>query len=262
MNIYISTFNRPDLAIGAARSVRAHALDPVRVIAVCAGDRVVSDVFDDVVQAPFGPNGGFGAAMRIDPGPAIAIDDDVRLVGKVRLADLPAVRPAGGHWVRHWGGPLAAEASIRIGRESLCGAMPEELCRVAVGAQAELLWPWLHIDKGHRQPTPSREALIAYVDSVLPVIPQGGPGTVLKAMLATLGIHADGQCKCNKMARQMDAWGPDESLKHIEEIVSVMEETAKKRKLPFLRTVGRALVRRAISKSRAMVSRETQHGMG
>lgn len=73
-----------------------------------------------------------------------------------------------------------------------------------------------------------------------------GPGAALKALLAKFGIHATPTCKCNKMARQMDAWGPEECLNHIEEIVDVMEETAKKRKLPFLRTVGRLLVRKAI----------------
>lgn len=86
--------------------------------------------------------------------------------------------------------------------------------------------------------------------------PPAGPGTELKALLAKFGIHASPTCGCNAMARKMDAWGPDESLKHLEEIVDVMEETAKKRNLPFIRSAGRLLVRRAISKSRAMSSRE------
>lgn len=85
-----------------------------------------------------------------------------------------------------------------------------------------------------------------------------GPGAQLKALLAKFGIHASPTCGCNAMARKMDAWGPDESLKHIEEIVDVMEETAKKRNLPFIRSAGRLLVRRAISKSRAMVSKGSQ----
>jgi hypothetical protein len=80
--------------------------------------------------------------------------------------------------------------------------------------------------------------------------PNPGPGTELKAMLSTMGIHASPTCKCNKMARQMDEWGPDEAVKHIEEIVDVMEETAKKRGLPFIRTAGRALVRMACWKAK------------
>lgn len=82
-----------------------------------------------------------------------------------------------------------------------------------------------------------------------------GPGSQLKSLLAKFGIHASPTCKCNSMARKMDAWGPDESLNHLEEIVDVMQETAEKRGLPFLRTAAKLLVRRAISKSRAMISK-------
>lgn len=82
------------------------------------------------------------------------------------------------------------------------------------------------------------------------VRPSSGPGTELKALLASFGIKATSGCKCNSMARQMDSWGPDESLKHIEEIVDVMQETAKSRKLPFLRLAGRKLVRVACNRAR------------
>jgi hypothetical protein len=79
-----------------------------------------------------------------------------------------------------------------------------------------------------------------------PVMPTDpGPGSELKALLATVGIHASPTCKCNKMAVQMNEWG-EASLDHIEEIVDVMEETAKKRGLPFLRAVGRKLVKMAV----------------
>lgn len=72
-----------------------------------------------------------------------------------------------------------------------------------------------------------------------------GPGTELKALLASVGIHSSPTCKCNKMAARMNQWG-DESLNHIEEIVDVMEETARARSLPFLRVVGRKLVKMAV----------------
>ena len=80
--------------------------------------------------------------------------------------------------------------------------------------------------------------------------PASGPGTELKKLLATIGIYASPTCKCNKMAKQMDAWGWEESLKHIEEIVDVMEQTARKRKLPFVRTAGKTLVRIACWKAK------------
>jgi hypothetical protein len=83
-----------------------------------------------------------------------------------------------------------------------------------------------------------------------PDSPTSGPGTELKALLATIGIVASPTCKCNAMARRMDQWGPDESLAHMEEIVDVMEETAKARKLPFLRAGARQMVRLACWKAR------------
>jgi hypothetical protein len=80
--------------------------------------------------------------------------------------------------------------------------------------------------------------------------PVYGPGTELKSLLAAFGIIASPTCKCNKMARQMDVWGPDASLSHMEEIVDVMEETAKARKLPFLRIAARQMIRLACWKAR------------
>lgn len=77
-----------------------------------------------------------------------------------------------------------------------------------------------------------------------------GPGAELKALLASFGIKASPTCKCNKMAAQMDAWGPGESLRHLEEIVDVMQQTAQDRGLPFLRAIGRKLVRIACGRAR------------
>lgn len=72
-----------------------------------------------------------------------------------------------------------------------------------------------------------------------------GPGTELKALLAKFGIHASPTCGCNAMAQRMNEWG-EESLDHIDEIVDVMQETAKKRGLPFIRAVGAQLVKTAV----------------
>lgn len=84
-----------------------------------------------------------------------------------------------------------------------------------------------------------------YATRILVKAKKNGPGFILKSMLESMGIKASKTCKCNKMARQMDDWGPEESMRHIEEIVDVMQETAKKRGLPFVRTAGRAMVRLA-----------------
>lgn len=79
-------------------------------------------------------------------------------------------------------------------------------------------------------------------DDVAPLALSAGAGDELKALLATFGIKAGPKCKCNEMARKMNAWGPSGSLDHIEEIVDAMEKAAKARRLPFLRAAGRKLV--------------------
>jgi ribosome biogenesis protein Tsr3 len=49
----------------------------------------------------------------------------------------------------------------------------------------------------------------------------------------------------------MDAWGPDECWKRIEEIVSHLREAAEKKGLPFIATAARIMVGRAIEAARA-----------
>lgn len=91
---------------------------------------------------------------------------------------------------------------------------------------------------------------VSCVDYLSPQALAIGPGTELKSLLATFGIHATPNCKCNKMAKKMNAWGPDGCLEHMEEIVDVMQEEAGKRGLPFLRSLGRLLVKKAIRRAR------------
>lgn len=78
----------------------------------------------------------------------------------------------------------------------------------------------------------------------------GGPGTELKKLLKKIGIVASAGCSCNARAAQMDAWGPAECTVRLEEIVSWLQEEAKKRHLPFVRTAARLMVRKAISNSK------------
>lgn len=75
-----------------------------------------------------------------------------------------------------------------------------------------------------------------------------GPGSMLKALLAKFWIAPTPGCKCNAMAQRMDAWGPEECKRRIDEIVDVMQEEAKARGMPFVRAAAKALVRRAIRK--------------
>lgn len=84
--------------------------------------------------------------------------------------------------------------------------------------------------------------------------PKSGPGTHLHAMLERFGIKASPGCSCTERMVQMNIWGPDRCEREIETISQWMKAEAKKRGLPYISTVGRMLVRRAIAKARREAS--------
>jgi hypothetical protein len=77
-----------------------------------------------------------------------------------------------------------------------------------------------------------------------------GPGCQLRRSLSWF-VRDDGKCGCDSFAAQMDAWGPDECWKRIEEIVSHLRQAAEKKGLPFIATAARIIVGRAIEAARA-----------
>lgn len=81
-----------------------------------------------------------------------------------------------------------------------------------------------------------------------------GPGTELKKLLAGWPFHitSSPDCSCNRVAREMDAWGPDECERpeRIGYILAAMKQNAEKRGLPFIDAAGRFLIRRAIKNAR------------
>jgi hypothetical protein len=85
-----------------------------------------------------------------------------------------------------------------------------------------------------------------------------GPGCQLKKTLAWWGLRDDGQCGCSDFAAQMDRWGPDESLRRIEEIVQHLREAAAKKALPFLATAARMMTARAIEAARKELANATE----
>jgi len=78
-----------------------------------------------------------------------------------------------------------------------------------------------------------------------------GPGCQLRRSLAWWGIRDDGSCGCDSFAAKMDAWGPDECWRRIEEIVEHLREAAAQKGLPFIATAARIMVSRAIEAARA-----------
>jgi hypothetical protein len=84
--------------------------------------------------------------------------------------------------------------------------------------------------------------------------PAAGPGTELKKLLAgwPFYITPSPNCSCNRVAFEMDAWGPDECERpeRVEYILAAMRENAEKRGLPFIDAAGRFLIKRAIKNAR------------
>jgi hypothetical protein len=72
--------------------------------------------------------------------------------------------------------------------------------------------------------------------------------------LLFFGIKA-GNCKCNTRARYLNSVGADWCEQNIETIVEWLKEEAAARGLPFISTVGRMIVRRAISNARKEAQR-------
>jgi len=84
-----------------------------------------------------------------------------------------------------------------------------------------------------------------------------GPGCQLRRSLAWWGIRDNGSCGCDSFAAKMDAWGPDECFRRIEEIVEHLRQAADKKGLPFIATAARIMVGRAIEAARAEATAAT-----
>ena len=77
-----------------------------------------------------------------------------------------------------------------------------------------------------------------------------GPGTELKALLKAVGIVASPGCSCNKRAKVMDQNGCDWCEANLDEISGWLQEESEKRKLPYVATAGKMLIRWAIRRAR------------
>lgn len=88
-------------------------------------------------------------------------------------------------------------------------------------------------------------------DDTITLYPDG-PGTILHSMLSKLGIQTNPNCKCMAKANHMNLMGPDWCERNIDLIVSWLKEESKNRKLPFIESLAKLLVKRSISKSRKL----------
>lgn len=81
-----------------------------------------------------------------------------------------------------------------------------------------------------------------------------GPGTILSQMLSTIGITSSPTCKCKQRAIEMNEKGNDWCEQNVDTILEWMKEESVKRGIPFVQIAARAMVNRAIAKSRKLLA--------
>jgi len=84
-----------------------------------------------------------------------------------------------------------------------------------------------------------------------------GPGAILSGMIKKIGIVMTQGCSCRRHAIEMNEKGNDWCEANIDTIVGWLREEASKRRLPFLDSVGKLMVNRAIKKSRKLLANES-----
>lgn len=84
----------------------------------------------------------------------------------------------------------------------------------------------------------------------------GGPGTELKKILGKFGIVASPKCSCTQRMKIMNDKGNEWCRENIDYIVGWLEEEAHKRKLPFMKFLGKKLVNMAIKRSEKIQAAE------
>lgn len=81
-----------------------------------------------------------------------------------------------------------------------------------------------------------------------------GPGTELKKLLSRLGFSSTPTCSCNKRAQVMDEKGVQWCEENVDTVCDWLAEEAGKRKLPFIRSAGKLLIRMAIRNAKKGIS--------
>ena len=92
-----------------------------------------------------------------------------------------------------------------------------------------------------------------YVESLTAPKPPyftSGAGTELKALLSKIGIRSSPTCSCNKRAKTMDEKGVEWCEQNVETICDWLAEESAKRKLPFVRLAGKAIIHMAIRRAK------------
>jgi hypothetical protein len=82
------------------------------------------------------------------------------------------------------------------------------------------------------------------------------PGTVLSKMIKSLGFTMSDSCSCKRHALEMNDKGNDWCSENMDTIIGWLREEMTRRNLPFIETIARLMVNRAIKKSRKLLANE------
>ena len=102
-----------------------------------------------------------------------------------------------------------------------------------------------------------------YLQSLIPKTLEAdpdGPGSILSGMISAMGIKSTPNCSCRRHALEMNEKGPDWCEENLGTILSWLKEESEKRKLPFVRSVAKMMVQRAIKKSRRLLEKAKKNG--
>jgi len=89
-----------------------------------------------------------------------------------------------------------------------------------------------------------------------------GPGTIFSNMLSIIGIKASENCSCKRHAVEMNIRGPEWCLNNLDTILSWLKEESAKRSLPFVETIAKLMIKKAISKSQRLLKKEQESNNG
>jgi hypothetical protein len=83
-----------------------------------------------------------------------------------------------------------------------------------------------------------------------------GPGSILSNMLSYIGITSSPTCSCKRHAIEMNDKGPDWCEQNMTTILGWLKEESNKRNLPFIESVAKLIVLRAIRLSRKIKTKK------
>lgn len=176
--VYIFTYGRYELALGAARSIKNFCEHDTTIILADASQTITSGPFDKILHDYFPRWMGFALAKHIhNNGPGLCIDDDMRLISSVSLKDRYCdgnYKPYNGSMVMAWKDietfcktPFIELKCNRMKRGYVADFTDKTLFDLAINTKAEHIDDiWLHIDKGSEKLTEARKQLIHYIDNV------------------------------------------------------------------------------------------------